>query len=547
MDQAILDVLRLGAAELVEDGFAGLVHELYAPSSSPPSNSGDTANLVVTVSAAAPAQVLGATAALEATAYDGAMIPVGVTASLDISVYPGTPAPTTIVAGVTSAATITVYAGVASAVLGVSSHLQVIAHAGAPAYVPGATSHLEQSVDFAAVQVESIPSAPGATVSLQVAVGAATVRVIPPTIVQGITLNAVVRAWAGQADLIAGSLGDPIRPFPRDLSAQASKTIHLDPGSHWVELLFDRVTNVSVKADGYTVDTSIKWYRGIPPAARVVATLLGSAAVGVNAFPQDAGIPYYLLVEDGAARSVQMTAGPWAPTARITIPYIPLGAPTPGWVVVKGTGFHPYELISLQVVDGPSDTARAGIAGKFALAFQFPLALPIGTHIMTASGDKGSTAVHTFQTIAGFGSIPGDPGSDPGDPPTPPVGFQRWVMGSYTFERNPVAMTSSHPPRNYTVDRTIDIAGQPVIWESGPRPWPWKFSGIGLTSAFHAALVSAGRARDPFWLVDHRGRSFLLVFTNVDIRPRTFRKTFPGDDHWLFDYEVEALIYERRT
>lgn len=189
---------------------------------------------------------------------------------------------------------------------------------------------------------------------------------------------------------------------------------------------------------------------------------------------------------------------------------------------------------------------NSGKVATFALTF---LLNPDGT----SSGPIGGSAGE-FGDFAYLHSGPADTVFTPEGPPThthPPAENQvgRWQLndptsgglGEFVFPINPSQMSSPYAARVYTVEHTTSLNGQAILWENGLTGHSWTFEGYLETKAFHDKLVAFHALRRRFWLTDHRGRIWMVTFTDLDLTPLKPRRNV--DKPWCHTYRLTCLAF----
>jgi len=134
------------------------------------------------------------------------------------------------------------------------------------------------------------------------------------------------------------------------------------------------------------------------------------------------------------------------------------------------------------------------------------------------------------------------------------MAVQRWKfvdlsgqMEDYTFRRNPNAMTSPNPSRQFTAEHTSSgLEGRPLVWEGARQLASWSFSGVAWTQEDWQDLEkwvyrSSSRVR----VEDHLGRKIVSVFTNVEADLQPGVKSVNGILRPYYGkYTVSALALE---
>lgn len=135
-----------------------------------------------------------------------------------------------------------------------------------------------------------------------------------------------------------------------------------------------------------------------------------------------------------------------------------------------------------------------------------------------------------------------------------PTGVYRWVLqdlhpsglGSYVMPSNPSSMTSPHYTRLLAQEHTTSVRdGQYHVAEVGERAVEWRFGGFCRTQEFYDKLVAFYELPRRFYVIDHRNRAWVVVFTNLDFKARLRTNVDGSLTDWAHDYEVTALIYDQ--
>jgi hypothetical protein len=185
--------------------------------------------------------------------------------------------------------------------------------------------------------------------------------------------------------------------------------------------------------------------------------------------------------------------------------------------------------------------------------FSLPIArlLQPGTYTLTAiaSGSSNVTAESASSTLTVVSPPLGAPSAleiAPTDLPDTTGSVQRWVfqdpmpggLGTYQVPWNPSEMTSPFGVRPVTSDATTSPHGQLVFWE-GTRPAQnWSCKGYLETQEHYEKLLAFSGLNRRFWVVDHRGRGWVVTVVSFNATPHR-NATAP----WAHDYELSFLIY----
>lgn len=177
-----------------------------------------------------------------------------------------------------------------------------------------------------------------------------------------------------------------------------------------------------------------------------------------------------------------------------------------------------------------------------------------GTHTLTAVqvGATSGTATFTLQRDPAQPDVIVGPDADPVEIPASllPSGLRRWVLqdlqpgglGSYVMPHNPESMSSPYLEREYDVRPTT--AGFHHVSEGAARVIEWTFQGFAHTAVFAQKLLDYGNLRRRFYVIDHRGRAFKVIFSQVELTPR-LRQNVDGQLVDGQDYVVTALVLDQ--
>lgn len=143
------------------------------------------------------------------------------------------------------------------------------------------------------------------------------------------------------------------------------------------------------------------------------------------------------------------------------------------------------------------------------------------------------------------------PAVDVPEATVPGTPVRKWVLqdampgglGSYVLPVNPKTMTSPHYEKALTARRsTAAVGGRFHVSEGAGVAKSWSFSGYAPTEAMIRKLIAFGRLNRRFYVIDHRGRAWQVVFNNVSA-PLRLRQNVNGvETDWGSDYTVTATI-----
>ena len=239
----------------------------------------------------------------------------------------------------------------------------------------------------------------------------------------------------------------------------------------------------------------------------------------------------------------------WPPTAALYI-LDPTVERAPGSLTITLTDGDPDSPMDFSVDGVLVATVQTDEEGSIG-----PTTIPVpsdvlaGEHTLSVSG--AGTDSETFTVL--LDPLPEEPADEPDADPVP-VGT-KWVfqdlrtggLGSWEMPINPGSMTAPHVQRPLTaMHTTAPRTGMFHIFEGGPTPVEWSFSGYLPTQEMHDKLVAYGNLNRRIYIIDHRDRAWLVTITFVDIHPR-LRHNFDGTvTDWGHDYTVHALVLNQK-
>lgn len=197
-----------------------------------------------------------------------------------------------------------------------------------------------------------------------------------------------------------------------------------------------------------------------------------------------------------------------------------------------------------------------------------PMSVSVNTTLGTAGSHLFTMTSLTYQAgyaVADTFTIEVDPspallvvGQD-ADPVAVPgavssTGVYRWVLqdlhpgglGSYILPRNPATMTNPHYQRTLAQEHTTSVRdGRYHIAEVGQGVLEWQFGGFCDSQEFYDKLVAYYELPRRFYVIDHRNRAWIVVFTSLDFKARLRTNVDGNITDWAHDYQVSALIYDQ--
>lgn len=210
-----------------------------------------------------------------------------------------------------------------------------------------------------------------------------------------------------------------------------------------------------------------------------------------------------------------------------------------------------FEIDGVEVGDAATDSD-----GYLApTSINVPEGLLAGTHTLTAvQAGATTTGTATFTLQNDPAAVATTVGADasPVDVPGAVLanGLRRWVLqdlmpgglGSWVMPANPKDMSSPYLERNFNTQTTT--AGRHHVSEGARVAVAWKFNGAAFSEADAEQLLAFGDLNRRFYVIDHRGRAFKVVFTDVELVPR-LRTNLAGELVDGHDYAVTALVLDQ--
>lgn len=184
-----------------------------------------------------------------------------------------------------------------------------------------------------------------------------------------------------------------------------------------------------------------------------------------------------------------------------------------------------------------------------------------GEHLLMVTQENSTAAVEIFNVRRNPSLLPTFRGPDASPIEVPAAirssGFRSWVLqdlmpgglGSWVMPINPEEMDNPAFERVLSAARTTALdTGMFHVYQAGGPPQDWSFRGYGVDLAMVAKLKEYGDLQRRFYLIDHRGRAWIVMFTQVSAEPRLRQNDLagvPSDE--VHDYTVSAIIYNQEA
>lgn len=137
-----------------------------------------------------------------------------------------------------------------------------------------------------------------------------------------------------------------------------------------------------------------------------------------------------------------------------------------------------------------------------------------------------------------------------------PNGVRRWVfqdlmpggIGSWVMPMNPETMGSPAFTRELSVKKTTASTaqgGQFHITEDAFTPVPWEFEGYLPTDAMREAMEAYHALNRRWYLHDHRGRAWKVIFQDLDLEARLTQYWNGEMTHEGHDYTARVMVLDR--
>lgn len=233
----------------------------------------------------------------------------------------------------------------------------------------------------------------------------------------------------------------------------------------------------------------------------------------------------------------------------------------PTTVVVSVSNAEPNELLTFRI-DGVLAYATHAMPSGTLGVTSIPVDEAVGgqgVHTLTVTSQGGETASGTFTMRRNPNPLPTVRGPDTAPVEIPgvyrPNGARRWVLqdlmpgglGSYILPVNPTEMGNPAFERGLNAKHTTAVnSGRFHLYEAGRKPLDWTFSGYCPTQEMHDKLKAFGNLNRRFYLIDHRGRAWVVTFSSVDMVARKRQANIYGDvSDWAHDYTVTGFIHKQ--
>lgn len=107
---------------------------------------------------------------------------------------------------------------------------------------------------------------------------------------------------------------------------------------------------------------------------------------------------------------------------------------------------------------------------------------------------------------------------------------------SYRHHMNPRTMASPQPAKGY--DSGVGSTARTASTRSAPAPMEWEFGGFIRSQEHHDALDEWSKKTVPIEVLDHLGRTFVVMLQSLQVQERKPTPTTP----WRMTYVMKALL-----
>lgn len=193
-----------------------------------------------------------------------------------------------------------------------------------------------------------------------------------------------------------------------------------------------------------------------------------------------------------------------------------------------------------------------------------PLSIPVaeplgsGSHTVTAEqeGSNSPTATFSLKYDPNLALVAIGPDADPVDVPGSVTdhGTRKWIfqdlmpdgLGSWVMPINPADMTSPFVENALQSRHTTSRAdGQWHISQGGTIPREWTFSGRLFDKESYEQLQAYRGLNRRFYIIDHRGRAWISVITDIDW-DFDLQKNFNGEQtNWAAKYQATVTTFNQ--
>lgn len=168
-----------------------------------------------------------------------------------------------------------------------------------------------------------------------------------------------------------------------------------------------------------------------------------------------------------------------------------------------------------------------------------------GTHVLKIVGATSGTSVVSFEVENGpLDDTLDDDGTDV--VPTVATPVTKWVFRdpvadyTYTWEVNPLTMSTPWADKVITEGHTTANDGQPLEWEGAPKMQTLQLSGTLLTQTQLEAFQHFASINRRIWLIDHYQRGWAVSVEELDAEPRTKGQAqYP----WIHDWKMTLFVW----
>lgn len=310
------------------------------------------------------------------------------------------------------------------------------------------------------------------------------------------------------------------------------------------------------------------------PTATATAQGLTPIVTGASASPEgNVAAPVATATAVGLRATVTAIGDPVAPGQRLDLTPSNVGMAGP-----VGTWNLPAEII-VTILDPDVDEAPSSITVLVSMAPEGDLAFSIeGEDLWTATADETGIVgplsltvpegllAGTHELLVTGGAFTGsdqfrianDPTALPSSdaPDADPVVVEssqgRWVLqdlaegglGTWIMHPGPSSAASIPATKNLQATQTTYALGKIHVTEGRTLATEWTFAGYCPDRAFYDKLVAYGALNRRCYVIDPRGRAFLVAFLGPDLVARKRQRDDDGAfNDWAHDYTMRCLFY----
>lgn len=197
-----------------------------------------------------------------------------------------------------------------------------------------------------------------------------------------------------------------------------------------------------------------------------------------------------------------------------------------------------------------TDTAdETGVVGP--VSIEVPEGLAAGQHELEVTA-AGASGADTFTVLNAPSSLP-DVTPPHADPVAIPDATGRWVLqdllpgglGSWVMHPGPTSAQPIPVTKTLQATQTTYAGGKIHVTEGQSLAADWSFAGYCPDRAFYDKLAAYGALNRRCYVIDHRGRAFMVAFLGPDLVPRKRQHDDAGGwNDWSHDYTMRCLFFE---